>query len=85
MPDLSAYLNVYNTSLVVLESKGFSVRYDELKELWFGTKGEWELLADDPIQLLGLVSIYEYHSPRVKVENWWKIDEPDLLGEVDAS
>ena len=83
MPDLSAYLNVYNTALVVLERKGFSVRFDEAKDWWYAKKGEWEFLADDPIQLLGLVSIYEHHSPTKKKEYWWKIDEPDLFTKLD--
>ena len=41
------------------------------------------ILADDPIQLLGLVSIYEHHSPEEKQEYWWKIDEPDLFEKLD--
>ena len=83
MPDLSAYPNVYNTALVVLGHKGFSVRLDESKDEWYATKGEWEFLADDPIQLLGLVSIYEHQSPKEKKEYWWKIDEPDLITKLD--
>ena len=83
MPDISAYPNVFNTALVVIESKGFSVHFDQSKEWWYAKKGEWEFLADDPIQLLGLVSIYEYHSPKEKKEYWWKIDEPDLFEKLD--
>jgi hypothetical protein len=83
MPDLSAYLNVYNTALVVLERKGFSVRFDVSKDWWFAKKNEWEFLADDPIQLLGLVAIFEHHSPTKKKEYWWKIDEPDLFTKLD--
>lgn len=83
MADLSAYLNVYNTALVILERKGFSIRFDEKKEWWYAKKGDWEFLADDPMQLLGLVAIYEYQSPQTKEEYWWKIDEPDLLAQFD--
>ena len=68
---------------MVLEKKGFSLRFDESREWWFAKKEDWEFMADDPIQLLGLVSIYEHHSPTDKTEYWWKIDEPDLLGELD--
>ena len=83
MPDLSAYLNVYNTALVVIERKGFLIRFDESKEWWYATKDEWEFLADDPMQLLGLISIYEHLSPEEKKEYWWKIDEPNLFSELD--
>ncbi len=79
MPDLSAYLNVYNTALVVLERKGWSLRYDKQHEWWFAKKDGWEFLADDPMQLLGLVAIFEHHAPKKKADYWWKIDEPDLF------
>lgn len=83
MPDLSAYLNVYNTALVVLERKGWALRYDKERGWWFAQKDGWEFLADDPMQLLGLVSIFEHHAPKAKAEYWWKIDEPDLLSKFD--
>lgn len=79
MPDLSAYLNVYNTALVVLQHKGWVIAYERDKDWWYARKDDWELLADDPMQLLGLVSIHEHQAPHIKVEYWWKLDEPDLL------
>jgi hypothetical protein len=83
MADLSAYLNVYNTALVVIERKGWSLRFEKSPERWFAKKGDWELLADDPMQLLGLVAIHEHHSPKAKAEYWWKIDEPDIISRLD--
>jgi hypothetical protein len=83
MPDLSAYLNVYNTALVILERQGWALRFDEAREHWHAKKGDWEFLADDPMQLLGLVAIYEHHEPKKKTEYWWKIDSPDLLSKLD--
>jgi hypothetical protein len=85
MPDLSAYLNVYNTALVVLERKGWLLRYDKERGWWFAQKDGWELLADDPMQLLGLVAIFEHHDPKEKTEYWWKIDEPNLLSQFDRT
>lgn len=79
MADIGAHLNVYNTALVILERKGWSLRHDDAQEWCFANKGEWELLADDPMQLLGLVAIHEHHAPTEKKEYWWKIDEPNLL------
>ena len=83
MADLSAYVNVYNTALVVLEKKGWALRFDSDHAWWYAKKGDWEFLADDPTQLLGLVAIYEYHKPDKKKEYWWKIDEPNLLAKLD--
>ena len=83
MADLSAYLNVYNTALVVLARKGWSASFDSAQEWWCARKDGWELLANDPMQLLGLVGIHEYHAPKRKTEYWWKIDEPNLLEQLD--
>jgi len=83
MSDLSAYLNVYNTALVVLQRKGWALRYDKEHEWWFAQKDGWEFLADNPIELLGLVGIYEHNAPEEKREYWWKIDEPDLFSQFD--
>ena len=83
MADIGAHLNVYNTALAVLERKGWELSYDKVHEWWFAKKDGWEFLADDPMQLLGLVAIYEHHSPEEKREYWWKIDEPDLLSKFD--
>ncbi len=83
MPDLSSHLNVYNTALVILERKGWSLSFDKPRDVWFAKRDGWELLADDPMQLLGLVRIYEHHSPNTKQEYWWKLDEPNVLAKLD--
>lgn len=83
MPDLSAYLNVYNTALVVLDRKGWSLSFEKKEDHWYAKKDGWEFLAEDPMQLLGLVAIHEYNAPKTKKEYWWKIDEPDLLTQLD--
>ena len=82
MPALSSYPNVWNTALVVLRDKGFRVWTDADQTAWFAERGGWDLLADDPIQLLGLVAIFEHRMPRQFREYWWQLDEPDLLSEV---
>jgi hypothetical protein len=79
MADLSSYINVFNTALVIIEHKGWALRFDKTQDFWFAKKNGWELLADNPIELLGLVAIHEHHSPKEKIEYWWKIDEPSLL------
>ena len=85
MPDLSAYLNVYNTALVILERKGWSLSFDKSNEQWLAKREDWEFLADDPMQLLGLVGIYEYRAPATKEEYWWKLDEPNVFARLNPS
>jgi hypothetical protein len=59
------------------------LEFEKGKDWWHARKDEWHFLADDPMQLLGLVAIFEFHSPTAKSEYWWKIDSPDLLGHFD--
>lgn len=80
MPALSYYSNVENTALVILKSKGYRYWFDEDSELYCCEKNGWDFYADDWTQLLGVVTIYEHHSPQEYSEYWWKIDEPSLLG-----
>lgn len=83
MADIGAHLNVYNTALVILDHKGWKLDFDAERDWWHARRADWHFLADDPIQLLGLVTIHEFHSPKFKEEYWWKIDSPDLLGRLD--
>lgn len=80
MPSLSSYINVFNTCLVLLERRGFKLSYIESDDHWTAEKAGFSFLADNPIELLGLCSIYEELSPSEPAEYWWRIDQPDLLG-----
>ncbi len=80
MPTLSYYTNVENTALVILKGKGYRYWYDEDSELYCCEKNGWDFCADNWTQLLGIVSIYEYHQPREYKEYWWKIESPELDG-----
>jgi hypothetical protein len=82
MPALGAYSNVLNTALVVLERKGFRVWSDEAQENWYAERDGWDFIADDPIQLLGLVSIFEHRKPTEFREYWWQLQEPYLIDNV---
>ena len=83
MTDLSAYLNVYNTALVILQEKGYTSRHEVTTDNWHAEKDGWSFLADNPIELLGLAAIFERQAPKTKTENWWRIDQPDLLKQLD--
>ena len=80
MPALSYYRNVENTALVVLQSKGYRYWYNEGSNMYCCEKDGWDFCADDWTQLLGIVSIYEYHAPKEYREYWWKVDTPKLDG-----
>jgi len=45
-------------------------------------KAGWDFTADDPVQLLGLISIYETQQPAEYREYWWKIDKPCLVDDI---
>jgi len=83
MPTLSAYSNTENTSLVILENKGYKVWVDEKIEMYGCEKNGWDFMANSITELLGVVSIYEYHgSPRKYKEYWWRINEPWLIESI---
>ena len=83
MTDLSSYLNVFNTCLVLLDRRGYQLAYDKESDAWFAEKNGFRFRADNPIELLGLAAIYEEIRPREHAEYWWRIQEPDLLSGLD--
>jgi hypothetical protein len=80
MPALGYYTNLHNTAFVILQRKGYRVWADG--DMICAEKGGWDFMADDPVQLLGLISIYEALQPSDYREYWWKIDEPGLHGNI---
>ncbi|MFT3776495.1 MAG: hypothetical protein QM820_64970 [Minicystis sp.] len=75
MPDLSSHPNVYETCLRVLADRGWraslSPRDVDEDDIWRATKGDVELWADNPIELLGLVGVWEARWPGEYVPWWW--------------
>ncbi len=82
MPALGYYTNVHNTALVILQRKGYRLWRDPGTDHLCAEKEGWDFMADDPVQLLGLVAIHEVKQPASFCEYWWKIDEPWLLDSV---
>jgi hypothetical protein len=85
MPALSYYSNVFNTALAMLQRKGFRVWTEQDGNLVCAERDGWDFMADDPVQLLGLIAIYEAHQPAKHTEYWWKIDEPRLWDKIPSS
>ena len=79
MPALSYYSNVHNTALVILQQKGYRVWTEDAQQRYCAEKDGWDFMADDPVQLLGLVAIHDFHRPADFAEYWWRLREPWLL------
>ena len=73
MPALSSYSNVEETAIRILASKGFRLWLDE--EIYCCERNGWDFYADSFVELLGLVSIYEYQgAPGKYNEYWWRVE-----------
>lgn len=77
MASLSAYPGVENTALTVLRSKGYQVWKNHGR--FMAEKNGWDFAAHELMELLGIVSIFEYHRPVRYCEYWWIINDPYLL------
>ena len=71
MPALSEYINVHATANALLLEKGFQVWKTEAGDYW-AEKDGWDFMADNPISLLGLISIFERASPSECRDYWWR-------------
>ena len=85
MSSLSEYSNVYNTALLILQKKGFRVWYDKEIKVYCAEKEGWDFMADTPCGLLGVVSIYEFKKPEKDEEYWWRVEGPQIYGNIGDS
>jgi hypothetical protein len=83
--------NVRNTCLRILRNRGYEIKVEgELSEdgcfptdaLWIAEKDNFRFMGDNPIELLGLVAIYDYIQPSKDVPYWWRVDGTDIWSEV---
>jgi len=85
MPALSSHANIYNTCLRILQERGYTLSLKESDDdyIWIAAKGEYDFWADNPIELLGLASIYEYHAPTDDpVPYWWVVKGDNIRREL---
>jgi len=89
MGSVYAHVNIENTCLRILRSKGYllNVYEDGNNDLYEARHGDYNFLAHDPIALLGLVAIYEYKgqpngSPQ---PYWWVVKGEDIRKELQAT
>lgn len=88
---LGSHGNVYNTCLRILRKRGFKLRVEgELDEegcyptdaLWIAEKDDFSFKADNPIELLGLVAVYDYVQPTEVKPYWWNVEGEDVWTEL---
>lgn len=74
MPTLSQYTNVHDTAVALLQRKGYQVWRDDGARLYCAERDGWDFAADDPVGLLGVVTIFEARRPTTYAEYWWRDD-----------
>ena len=75
MPDLSSHPNVYETCLRVIADRGWRIAArlgdDDESMGWEAARDDVVLWADNPIELLGLVGVWEARWPGAYEPWWW--------------
>jgi hypothetical protein len=88
---LGSHFNVYNSCLIILCDCGFYIEAQgeidaELcyptDSSWIAEKDGFRFIADNPIELLGLVRIYDYVKPKEDLPYWWRIEWKYLWSEI---
>lgn len=79
MASLASHANVWSTCLKLLHRKGFRLRVDLAAEdkdpdSFVAEKHGFVLVADNPIELLGLAAIHEEVNPEHDRPYWWSIE-----------
>ena len=89
---LFSYPNVWNTCLLILRQRGYRLFLlgdpDERGSItactWNAEKDGMKLRADNPIELLGLAAVHEYHHPLADIPYWWRVDGPNIVEELET-
>ncbi|WP_193163894.1 hypothetical protein [Microbulbifer hainanensis] len=73
--------NVYSTAIRIAEKRGWAITTRKLptsseQEVyeWSAVKEDREVVANNPIELLGLIKIYEEQFKGSHEPYWWKLD-----------
>lgn len=88
---LASHANVYNTCLRILRARGFDLEVSGEREpgggfpaecSWLAHRDGFYFQADNPIELLGLVAVYDHKHPDKDEPYWWVVDGPDVRREL---
>jgi len=84
---LASYPNVYNTCLRILRSRGFELEVSGEPQpdgtypaacRWIARREGFYFCGDNPIELLGLVAVYDHVKPAEDTPYWWSVDGPNI-------
>ena len=89
---LFSYHNVWNSCLLIIQERGYRLflvgEPDEFGTIsdctWNAEKNGIKLRGDNPIELLGLVAICEYHQPPKDVAYWWRIEGENVITKMEC-
>ena len=81
MTTLSEEINVYRTCISLLDLNGWEIsiipgqyeKEDSRLDSFEATKNNVKIFADNPVSLLGLGTIHEFHHPHGEEPYWWKV------------
>ncbi len=87
---LVAANNTWNTCLILLHQMGFELKIagppnkqgGTSRCTWNALKDDTKLTAYNPIELLGLATIFNHHAPNTHDDYWWRVDGPAILDEL---
>jgi hypothetical protein len=88
---LASNSNVYNTCLRILRSRGFALEVRGEAEpdgsypiqcQWIARKGDFYFCGHNPIELLGLVAVFDHVKPKEDRSYWWAVEGPDVWSEL---
>ena len=83
MAYLNNHVNVFRSCLALLNRKGWKIEIipgpyeeeDSLLDSYSAERDGTRIVADTPLELLGLATIHEYHHPHDDESYWWIIEE----------
>lgn len=97
MANLVSNPNVWATCLRILRARGYALSVtcnaplgiEKLERFnhvtWLAQKYGYQLIADNPAELLGLAGIYEIKVHTTHEPYWWVVEGEDILEELYSS
>ena len=87
---LTSHANVENTCLRILRDRGFKLTLQGCESgsvgyLWIAEKDGFRFTAENAIELLGLVAIFDHVKPKEDTPYWWSVKGPDVRRELMAA
>ena len=88
---LASNANVRNTCLRILRQRGYALCVEgeldadgcyPVDAHWIAEKDGFHFCGDNPIELLGLVAIYDHVQPDEDKSYWWVVDGDDIWTEL---